>query len=368
MALIAIVPLQPSIRGQQIDQPPQAARQRDLPRWTIGSRFPAAQLRQQLYALLLLAHPQCIHKSCRHPRQRHQRPYPFQVEQLHFFPAQAVFGEWEAVFHTPALTIDLKHPQRLGFAAHLPIGQQQPRLQRRRKRRHFQQPHGWRELRSVPDPAHIRRLGQLDRPSSDLDADSLAFRLPLALFAHRQHRLELRQHGHRLARSRDAPRLPAASPIRQADQALGMRQADKQLVVLLPNRAPNRDIIEATIEQPGDRPAGLERGNRLTDCLECGLDFTRLRNKIRRGAAEEPMVQHATVQGGQAQHRQRPISGNERFIERTDFHQVGHLGGVGLAQIRAIGQQPEFVAGRLGQLRDGLGAQLSGQVGGVTVG
>ena len=147
-----------------------------------------------------------------------------------------------------------------------------------------------------------------------------------------------------------------------------MRQADKQMFVLLPNRAPNRDIIEAAIEQPADRPAGLERRNCLTDRLECGLDFTRLGNKIRRGAAEKPMVQHATMLGGQAQHRERPIPGNERFVERTHFHQVGHRGGVGLAQIRAIGQQPEFVAGRVSQVPDGLGAQRRGQVGGIEVG
>ncbi len=55
--MFPIVGSQERIGRQHVEQAVQSARQRQLPRWPIRARFPAAQPRQQLHALPLQGHP-----------------------------------------------------------------------------------------------------------------------------------------------------------------------------------------------------------------------------------------------------------------------------------------------------------------------
>ncbi len=51
----------------------------------------------------------------------------------------------------------------------------------------------------------------------------------------------------------DVPLMPLSLPILEGDRAIGMIEAHNEMLLLLPNRAPHRHIIKATVQQPGHR-------------------------------------------------------------------------------------------------------------------
>jgi len=47
--------------------------------------------------------------------------------------------------------------------------------------------------------------------------------------------------------------VPLSLPVFKGDRAIRMIEAHDQMLLLLPNRAPDRHIIKATVQQPGHR-------------------------------------------------------------------------------------------------------------------
>ncbi len=62
------------------------------------------------------------------------------IEQLHLFPPQAGFEEFEGVLHAPTLPIHAEDADRDFRVFDRPIGQQQPRLLGRAQHPHLHQP------------------------------------------------------------------------------------------------------------------------------------------------------------------------------------------------------------------------------------
>ncbi len=52
---------------------------------------------------------------------------------------------------------------------------------------------------------------------------------------------------------RDIALVPLSLPVLKGDRAIRMIEAHDQMLLLLPNRAPHRHIIKATVQQPGHR-------------------------------------------------------------------------------------------------------------------
>ena len=92
---------------QHLQEARQTTLERDFARSAAFMRFPAAQLGQQ----------------------------------LHFFPAQAGFQEFETVLHTPALPIHGKDAHGTLRIGDRPIGEQQPRLPVYSEHAYLHQPH-----------------------------------------------------------------------------------------------------------------------------------------------------------------------------------------------------------------------------------
>src|SRR6266566_7779075 len=76
---------------------------------------------------------------------------------------------------------------------------------------------------------------------------------------------------------------------------------------------------------------------------------------------QEPMIEQATPSGRQPNHIEGAVAWHQLLIQVTHLHQVRHHLGVGLAQIRAIGDQPQFVFWGLVQLLDRYLPQAPGQ-------
>jgi hypothetical protein len=83
--------------------------------------------------------------------------------------------------------------------------------------------------------------------------------------------------------------VPLSLPVLESDRAIRMRNARDQMLLLLPNRAPHRHIIQATLQQPGHRLVLLEPTQRLAHRRERLLHFLWLTHTIGRLAATEPM-------------------------------------------------------------------------------
>ncbi len=48
------------------------------------------------------------------------------------------------------------------------------------------------------------------------------------------------------------PLLPLSSTVLELHQSVGVLHATQHMVLVLPNRAPQRDIVKATLENPGN--------------------------------------------------------------------------------------------------------------------
>ena len=64
---------------------------------------------------------------------------------------------------------------------------------------------------------------------------------------------------------------------------------------------------------------------------------------------------------------QGAIAIDEAPIEGLDAHEVRHVPRLGLAQVGAVSDEPQFVSGRGGEVLDGARAELRGEVRGVQV-
>ena len=71
------------------------------------------------------------------------------------------------------------------------------------------------------------------------------------------------------------PLLPLSSTVLELDQSVGVVEPTHHMVLLLPNRAPHRDIVKATIENPGNMLALSQWLDGLTHGRERQLHFGR---------------------------------------------------------------------------------------------
>jgi hypothetical protein len=114
---------------------------------------------------------------------------------------------------------------------------------------------------------------------------------------HLQQRLGTSDHAQAGAGAGQAALLPESRPLFPFDTSLRMRDPTHQMLLLFPNRAPNRHIVKATVEQPRDRHLVLERRNGLAYGRERALHFVWFADETGCLAADQAMVQDPTVLG-----------------------------------------------------------------------
>ncbi len=85
----------------------------------------------------------------------------------------------------------------------------------------------------------------------------------------------------------------------EAHQAFRVLQATDDMLMLFPDGAPDGNIIEATVENPTHGHAFFERSDGRTDGGECLLDFARFADKAGSLAAEEAVIEDATMLGSE---------------------------------------------------------------------
>jgi hypothetical protein len=137
------------------------------------------------------------------------------------------------------------------------------------------------------------------------------------------------------------------------------------VLLLLPDRSPDRHIVKAAIQQPGDLFAGLEFRQCLTHRREHRLHLRRFTDEAGFLATQHFLVENTATLGRDTDHGEGAIARHEPFMFIEDLHQIRHFLGIRFTEIRAIADQPHFLLLALAQLLHSHLPQLGSQMLGV---
>src|SRR6266700_287179 len=110
------------------------------------------------------------------------------------------------------------------------------------------------------------------------------------------------------------PLLPLSSTVLELHQSVGVVHPTQHMVLVLPNRAPHRDVVKATIENPGNVLALSQWLDGLAHGRERQLHFGRFTDKAGFLVTSESMIEDAAPPRRDAQHIEGPIA----------WHQMAH--------------------------------------------
>ena len=213
------------LSGQHLEEATQAAPKRHFARRAVFMGFPATQLGQELYFGPVEADAQVEEKACRDPGQGDEGADAPQIEQLHLFPAQAGFQEFETVLHTPALPVHGKDAHGTGCIGDRPIGEQQPRLPVHPQHAYLHQPHVARDQLAWPLATHIRPVAQAQRAGGQVYLHRLLLGSHLLAALDLQRRFDARQRAQLGRGLRDIALVPRSLPILPGDLPIRMIKA-----------------------------------------------------------------------------------------------------------------------------------------------
>ncbi len=104
------------------------------------------------------------------------------------------------------------------------------------------------------------------------------------------------------------PLLPLSSTVLELHQPIRVVHPTHHMILVLPNRAPHRDIVKATIENPGNVLALSQWLDGLAHGRERQLHFGRFTDKAGFLTTEESMIEDAPPSRRDAQHIEGTIA------------------------------------------------------------
>src|SRR5258708_35681912 len=215
-------------------------------------RLPASQFGEELDFFPGEGHPHLIREAGGDQAGRHQGVDGLPVEDLHLFPAQAGFSEFETVFDPPSLPIHSKEALCLRFIFHRPVRDQPPGFPTGSQDFYLHEPEIFVHEVSTRGTfaTDLAVIAELERASGHFHFHWLFFRS--CLFAALDLHIRLNSCQELYALASLLPITSATfSPFRlPLDLTFSMVHSAHHMLLLLPNRAPHCHIVKAAIENP----------------------------------------------------------------------------------------------------------------------
>ncbi len=108
--------------------------------------------------------------------------------------------------------------------------------------------------------------------------------------------------------------VPRSSLVLELYQSVGVVHPTHHMILVLPNRAPHRDIVKATLENPGDVLALSQGRDGLAHGRERQLHFGWFTDKASFLTTEESMIEDAPPSRRDAQYVQGPIARHQMAL------------------------------------------------------